>query len=112
MNREEERILSVSSRRRVLEELIKSGEATSYELAKKLDIPDSAVGKHLRILHEAGLVEEPEIDISSGRLKKIYRPSEYAEKILQEFWSKEIESAPESVKKIVSEKLTGKGGKD
>lgn len=102
--------MSVSSRRRVLEELIKSGEATSYELAKKLNIHDSAVGKHLKILHEAGLVEEPEIDTSEGRLKKIYKPSKHAEKILKEFWSKEIESVPESVKKIISEKLIEKVG--
>jgi len=102
--------LSVSSRRRVLEELVKSSEATSYELAKKLNIHDSAVGKHLKILQEAALVEEPEIDTSEGRLKKIYRPAKHAEKMLKEFWLKEIGSAPESIKKILSGGHIQKGG--
>ena len=102
--------MSVSSRRRVLEELVKSGEATSYELAKKLNIHDSAVGKHLKILHEAGLVEEPMVDVSEGRLKKVYKPAKDAEKILKDFWLKEIESAPENIQKILGEKYTKKEG--
>jgi predicted transcriptional regulator len=112
MNKEEEKILSVSSRRKVLEELIKSGEGTSYELAKKLNIPDSAAGKHLKILKEAGLVEEPKIDTSEGRLKKIYRPAKSAEKVLNDFWLKEIETAPESIKKLLAEKRIETGGED
>lgn len=96
--------MSVSSRRKVLEELIKRGKATSYEIAKKLNIHDSAVGKHLKILQEAGLVEEPEVDTSEGRLRKIYRPAKHSEKILKEFWLKEIKSAPESVQEILKEK--------
>jgi len=111
MNQEEEEILSVSARRRVLEELVKSGEATSYKLAKKLNIHDSAVGKHLKILYEAGLVEEPMVDVSEGRLRKVYKPSKNAEKILEDFWLNEIESAPEGIQKIICEKFTKKGGK-
>ena len=110
MNQEEEKILAVTSRRKILEELVKSGEATAYEIAKKINIPDSAVGKHLRILREAGLVEGPEIDISGGRLKKTYKPSPHAEKILEDFWLKEIQSAPESIKKILSRKHLEESG--
>jgi len=109
---QEEKILSVSSRRKILEELVKSGEATSYELAKKLNIPDSAIGKHLKILNEAGLVEEPKIDTSEGRLKKIYKPTKGAEKTLKDFWIKEIKSAPESIQRILGEKLTEKEGEE
>lgn len=93
-----EKILSVSSRRKILEELIKSGEGTAYELAKALHIPDSAVGKHLKILQEAELVEEPKTDISEGRLRKVYKPSANAQKVLTEFWLEEIKSVPEGVK--------------
>lgn len=110
MNSREERILSVASRRKVLEELIKIGETTAYEIAKKISIHDSAVGKHLRILCEAGLVEGPEIDISGGRLKKAYRPASHAEKTLGDFWLKEIQSAPQSVQKILSRKHVEEGG--
>ena len=110
MDGEERRLLSVSSRRKVLEALIKSGEATAYEIAKKINIPDSAVGKHLRILREAGLVEGPEIDISGGRLKKTYKPSPHAEKTLKDFWLKEIQSAPESIQKILSRKHVEEDG--
>jgi len=110
MNLEEEKVLSVSSRRRVLEELVKSGEATSYELAKKLNIHDSAVGKHLKILYEVGLVEEPLIDTSEGRLRRVYKPSENAERVLREFWLKEIKSAPESIQKILGGKPIEKEG--
>jgi predicted ArsR family transcriptional regulator len=103
-------LLSVSSRRKVLEELKKSGEANSYALAKKLGVPDSAVGKHLKILQEAGLVEEPTVDVSEGRLRKVYRPAKDAEKILGEFWVKEVRSAPESIQKILKGEQTQKEG--
>ena len=112
MKSKEEKILSVSSRRKVLEELIKIGEATAYEIAKKINIPDSAVGKHLKILREAGLVEEPEIDISGGRLKKTYKPTPHAEKTLRDFWLKEVKSAPESIQKILSRKHVEETGGD
>lgn len=106
-----ERLLSVASRRRILEELIKNGENTAYEFAKKLEIPDSAVGKHLKILCGAGLVEEPNIDVSGGRLKKIYKPAPHAEKVLKDFWLKEIRLTPESVQKMLNREIhKGKGG--
>ena len=92
------KLLSVSSRRKILEELIKSGEGTAYELAKTLHIPDSAVGKHLKILQEAELVEEPKTDISEGRLRKVYRPSANAQKVLTEFWLEEMKSVPKGIK--------------
>jgi len=98
-----EKVLSLSIRRKVLEELIKKGKATAYELSKELDIPDAAVGKHLGILYEAGLVESPEVDISSGRLKKIYMPSNRAAKILREFWKKEIMAAPKIIQDMCKE---------
>jgi predicted transcriptional regulator len=107
-----ERILSTSVRRKVLEELIKRGKATAYEISKNLNIPDAAVGKHLEILFEAKLVSAPEVDISSGRLKKIYRPAANAEKILKEFWDKEIRSAPKSIQKMYlnKERMKNKEG--
>ena len=105
MNDEERKILFVSSRRKVLEELIKSGEGTSYYIAKKLNVADSAVGKHLAILHEAGLVEEPLVDLSQGRLRKVYKPSKKAKEILKEFWIEEVESAPKFIKESLAQKL-------
>lgn len=103
------KLLSVPSRRRILEELIKNGESTAYELAKKLEIPDSAVGKHLKILCEAGLVEEPNIDVSEGRLKKIYKLAPHAEKLLKEFWISEIQSVPESIQRALNREMHKKG---
>ncbi len=96
-----EKVLSVTSRRKVLEEVVKNGEITAYEIAKTLKLPDAAVARHFHILSGAGLIEGPFVDTSGGRLKKIYRPSPHAEKILKDFWAKEIESAPESIKKGV-----------
>lgn len=103
MDNIEEKVLSLAIRRKVLEELIKKGEATAYDIAKTLDIPDAAVGKHLIILQEAELVKEPEIDISTGRLKKIYKPSEGAIKILKEFWKREIKAAPKIIQDMCKE---------
>ena len=98
-----EKVLSQTVRRKVLEQLIEKSDATAYDIAKELDIPDAAVGKHLMILQEAGLVEEPEVDISGGRLKKIYRPSRKASKTLKEFWKKEIEMAPKMIRDMFKE---------
>lgn len=98
-----EKVLSLTIRRKVLEQLIKKGEATAYEISKELSIPDAAVGKHLSILQEVGLVNPPEIDVSGGRLKKIYKPSKNAIKVLKEFWKKELEAAPEIIKDICKE---------
>jgi len=97
--------LSVTSRRKVLEELTKCGGATAYELAEKVGISDSAIGKHLQILCNASLVEGPTTDISTGRLKKIYKPSPNAEEVLSDFWIEEISSVPNKVKKRIHEKL-------
>ena len=107
-----EKILSVSSRRKILEELIKNGESTAYELAKVLEIPDSVVGKHLRILEEGKLVTAPETDISEGRLRKIYRPAPEARKVLTEFWLKEMNSIPESIKDSLRETYEAQKGGD
>lgn len=90
--------LTVRARRRVLEELLKRGNSTAYGLAKRLDISDSAVGRHLEVLKEIGLVKPPNVDTSLGRLKKIYEPAEGAEKTLEEFWRNELELAPERIK--------------
>lgn len=97
--------LSVTSRRKILEELTKCGGATAYELAEKVGISDSAIGKHLQILCNAGLVEGPTTDISTGRLKKIYKSSPNAEAVLSDFWVEEISSIPNKVKKRMYEKL-------
>jgi len=97
--------LSVTSRRKILEELIKRVGATAYELAEKIGISDSAIGKHLQILCNAGLVEGPTTDISTGRLKKIYKPSPNAEEVLSDFWIEEISSVPTKIKKRMYEKL-------
>lgn len=94
-----EKVLSVTSRRRVLEEVVKNGEITAYEIAKTLKLPDAAVARHFHILSGAGLIEGPFVDTSGGRLKKIFRPSSHAEKVLKDFWAKEIESAPESIRR-------------
>ena len=98
-----ERILSVSSRRKILEELIKNGESTAYELAKVLQIPDSVVGKHLRVLEQGNLVEEPRTDISEGRLRKVYRPTAGAKEVLTKFWLEEVESLPKSIQNSLDE---------
>ncbi|TES83851.1 MAG: hypothetical protein E3J91_01480 [Hadesarchaea archaeon] len=42
----------------------------------------AAKRRDLKILWGAGLVEEPNIDVSGGRLKKIYKPAPHAEKVL------------------------------
>lgn len=99
-----EKILSTTVRRKILEELIKRGKANAYEIAKDKEIPDAAVGRHLQILMGAGLVKEPNVDISEGRLKKIYTPASGAENTLIEFWNKEISEAPKSIQKKVFEK--------
>jgi len=106
-----EKVLSTTVRRKILEELIKRGKANAYEIAKDTDIPDAAVGKHLQILQGADLVKEPDVDISEGRLKKIYAPTANAENSLKEYWDKEISEAPQSIRKMIFEKYCeNKGG--
>jgi len=99
LGREFEKVLSVTFRRKALEEVVKKGEITAYEVAKTLKLSDAAVARHFHILSGAGLIEGPFVDTSGGRLKKIYRPSPHAEKVLKDFWAKEIESTPENIKK-------------
>ena len=105
-----EKVLSTTVRRKVLEELIKLEKANAYEIAKNTGIPDAAVGKHLQILRENGFVKEPDVDISEGRLKKIYTPAPGAENTLKEYWDKEINEAPKSIQKMIIEKYSNKGG--
>ncbi len=102
-----EKILSTTVRRKILEELIKMEKANAYEIAKNTGIPDAAVSKHLKILRETGFVEEPDIDISEGRLKKIYTPSPNAEDILIEYWYKEISETPVSIQNMIRRKYCG-----
>ena len=104
MNNITEKVLSTTVRRKVLEELIKLGKANAYEIAKNTGILDAAVGKHLQILRENGFVNEPAVDISEGRLKKIYAPSPGAENTLKEYWDKEFREAPMSIQKMIIEK--------
>ena len=107
-----EKVLSTTVRRKVLEELIKNEKATAYEIAKNIDIPDAAVGRHLEILHQVGLVHKPQVDISEGRLKKIYSPTSEAERILREFWDREIRSAPKSIQNIYLRKECEEKGEE
>ncbi len=102
MKEKQKESLTVRTRRRVLEELIKKGNSTAYGLAKRLDISDSAVSNHLDKLVDVGLVEPPYTDTSVGRLKKIYTPSKNAEKILLEFLEEELDSLPEEVKEKIN----------
>lgn len=98
------KVLSTTVRRKILEELIKRGKANAYEIAKDTEIPDAAVGRHLQILMGAGLVKEPNVDISEGRLKKIYTFASGAENTLKEYWDKEFKEAPKSIQKMILEK--------
>lgn len=102
MKEDQKEALNVRTRRKVLEELIKKGNSTAYGLAKRVDISDSAVGRHLDILEEAALVEPPYTDTSVGRLKKIYTPAKNAEEVLAEFWEKELDSIPDEIRKKVN----------
>jgi len=56
-------------RRRVLE-LVRDGEVPAGELAEQFDVSRPAVSRHLRVLREAGLVQERR----DGRLR-LYRAS-------------------------------------
>lgn len=94
MDDNKEKALMVTSRRKVLEELIKMKKATAYDIAKKVGISDAAVGKHLKTLEEAGLVQLLSKDTSTGRLRKLYIPTPNAEETLYVFWEKEILSTP------------------
>ena len=55
-------------------------------------------------------IEEPNIDVSEGRLKKIYKPAPHAEKVLEEFWIKEIRLTPESVQKMLNREIHKRKG--
>jgi DNA-binding transcriptional ArsR family regulator len=103
MDKTLEKVLSTTVRRKILEELIKRGKANAYEIARDTGIPDAAVGRHLQILQGAELVKEPDVDISEGRLKKIFTPALYAENALKEYWHKEICEAPESIREMIIE---------
>lgn len=105
-----EKVLSTTVRRKILEELIKRGKANAYEIARDTGLPDAAVGRHLQILRGAGLVQEPNVDISEGRLKKVYAPTANAENSLKEYWNKEISEAPQSIQKMIFEKYCEKKG--
>jgi predicted ArsR family transcriptional regulator len=100
MNEKIKQALSNRLRRKVLEELIKEKKSTAYTIAKYLNVPEASVSNHLEILKKADLVKGPNIDTSTGRLKKIYQTSDKAEQLLREFWIEEINKAPNSIKKL------------
>jgi len=91
-------VLTPTPRRKILEELIKNGEASPYEISKKVGISDSSVSRHLDILSDSDLIEPPETDVSGGRLKKIYKSTPDAEKAIANFWKEEIQSAPKFIR--------------
>jgi len=70
------------------------GEATATDLEKesKVDLTKAGISKRLKWLAEKGYLEEPEIDISTGKLKKIYKaPSrEKLKEALLEWYQKEV----------------------
>lgn len=101
MDNYSKRLLSTQVRRIVLQELLQMKKGNAYQIAKNTGISDAAVSKHLKILMGAGLVKEPDLDISEGRLKKIYQPTENAENLLTEYWLQEFASIPINIKKKI-----------
>lgn len=58
----------------ILAALYCSGAATATDLEAKIkNLTKAGISKRLKWLVEAGYLEEPEIDISTGKLKKIYK---------------------------------------
>ncbi len=79
----------------ILAILYYKGEATATDLEKELvgKITKAGISKRLKWLAEKGHLEEPEIDISTGKLKKIYKaPSkEKLKSIILTHYKKEYE---------------------
>jgi len=49
------------------------GKATATELAKEIELSKATISDRLKWLAEKGYLEEPEIDISTGKLRKVYK---------------------------------------
>ncbi len=50
------RVLSDTNRLRIIQSLLEAGELNVGELVERLDMSQANVSKHLRILHEAGVL--------------------------------------------------------
>ncbi len=64
-----------SSKRDILELLLKQGEATAQTLADALDISPQAIRRHLKDLEAEGLIEHHAVQVGMGRPQHVYELS-------------------------------------
>jgi len=57
----------------ILAALYYLGEATASDLERLIDLSKASISDRLKWLVEQGYLSEPEVDISTGRLRKIYK---------------------------------------
>jgi DeoR family transcriptional regulator, suf operon transcriptional repressor len=65
-----------STKKNILQELLKQGQTTSSELAKSLSISSQAIRRHLTELETEGLIEHSTVQSGMGRPQHFYQLSE------------------------------------
>ncbi|RLI77598.1 hypothetical protein DRP07_12020 [Archaeoglobales archaeon] len=68
-------------------------EGTAFDLSNLTGITRGTASKRLRDLTEVGILREPEIDISTGKLRKVYKTPDkrIIENLLFEWWKRDYE---------------------
>ena len=66
---------NTSTKQEILDYLLKQGEATAQELASNFNISPQATRKHLKDLHELGLIEYKSVQTGMGRPNHVYQLS-------------------------------------
>ena len=62
-----------STKRDIVQQLIKRGQATAHELAQSLDISPQAIRRHLKDLEAEGAIQYESVQVGMGRPQHIYQ---------------------------------------
>ncbi len=98
-------VISEPRRREILARLSEMGESAVGELAERIDISRPAVSQHLRLLREAGLVDERQ----AGR-RRLYRLNPdgiaHARSSIELFLVNELDDLETAARKLTSRRMT------
>lgn len=75
------------------------GEGTAFDLSKITGVTRGTASKRLRDLVEERILEEPEVDISTGKLRKVYKAPnrKVIEGLLFKWWKVEVYEEVENI---------------
>lgn len=62
-----------STKREIVQQLMKRGQATAHELAESLEITPQAIRRHLKELEGEGVIEYESVQVGMGRPQHIYQ---------------------------------------